>query len=117
MTESARLPVFGMKAGEAAWFAVIEKGDAIASIAADISGRKNSYNYAYTTFALRGEDELELYTGANIQEIQLLGEQIYTGDIQIRYSFLPSEQASYSGMAELYREKLVKEQSLQPLSG
>ncbi|WP_337099355.1 DUF5696 domain-containing protein [Paenibacillus sp. YIM B09110] len=117
VTESARMPVFGMKAGEAAWFAVIEKGDAIASIAADISGRKNSYNYAYTTFALRGEDELELYTGANIQEIQLLGEQIYTGDIQIRYSFLPSEQASYSGMAELYREKLVKEQSLQPLSG
>ncbi|MDQ0058571.1 DUF5696 domain-containing protein [Paenibacillus harenae] len=117
VTESARMPVFGMKAGDAAWFAVIEKGDAIASIAADVSGRKNGYNYAYTSFALRGEDELELYTGATIQEIELLNEQIYTGDIQVRYSFLPSEQASYSGMAEHYREKLVKEQSLQPLSG
>lgn len=115
VSENARMPVFGLKAGDAAWFAVIEKGDAIASIAADISGKKNSYNFIHSSYTLRGEDELELYTGSTIQEIQLLNEEIYKGDIQVRYSFLDKEKASYSGMAELYRNKLVAEQSLQPL--
>lgn len=40
VSQNARMPVFGMKAGDGAWFAVIEKGDAIASIAADISGKR-----------------------------------------------------------------------------
>jgi len=115
VSESARMPVFGMKEGSAAWFAVIEEGDAVASISADISGKKNSYNYIHSSYALRGEDELELYTGSKIQEIQLLNEEIYKGDIQIRYSFLSGDKASYSGMAELYRDRLVAENKLQPL--
>lgn len=115
VSESARMPVFGMKAGNAAWFAVIEEGDGIASIAADISGKKNSYNYVYSSYTLRGEDELELYTGSKIQEIQLLNDEIYKGDIQVRYSFLAGDKADYSGMAELYRDRLVAEKALEPL--
>ncbi|UQZ34932.1 hypothetical protein C2I18_16240 [Paenibacillus sp. PK3_47] len=116
VSQNARMPVFGMKAGDAAWFAVIEKGDAIASIAADISGKKNSYNFIHSSYSLRGEDELELYTGSTIQEIQLLNEEIYKGDIQIRYSFLDGDKAGYSGMAELYRNMLVSEELLTPLT-
>ncbi|WP_042197766.1 DUF5696 domain-containing protein [Paenibacillus camerounensis] len=116
VSQNARMPVFGMKAGDGAWFAVIEKGDAIASIAADISGKKNSYNFIHSSYSLRGEDELELYTGSTIQEIQLLSEELYKGDIQVRYSFLSQDKASYSGMAELYRDKLVSEKALTPLS-
>ncbi|OBZ13091.1 DUF5696 domain-containing protein [Bacillus sp. FJAT-26390] len=115
VSESARMPVFGLKAGSSAWFAVIEEGDGIASIAADISGKKNSYNYVHSSFALRGEDELELYTGSTIQEIQLLNDEIYQGDIKVRYSFLAEDKASYSGMAELYRDRLVADKALQPL--
>lgn len=116
VSQNARMPVFGMKAGDGAWFAIIEKGDAIASIAADISGKKNSYNFIHSSYSLRGEDELELYTGATIQEIQLLSEEIYKGDIQVRYSFLSGDKASYSGMAELYRDKLVAEKALTPVA-
>lgn len=54
VSESARMPVFGLKTEDAAWFAVIEKGDAIASIAADISGKKNSYNFIHSSYTLRG---------------------------------------------------------------
>ena len=115
VSESARMPVYGMKSGSAAWFAVIEEGDGIASIAADISGKKNAYNYVHSSYALRGEDELELYTGSTIQDIQLLNDEIYQGDIQIRYSFLAGDKASYSGMAELYRDKLAAEGALHPL--
>ena len=115
VSESARMPVFGMKAGEAAWFAVIEKGDAMASVAADVSGKKNSYNFVHSSFTLRGEDELELYTGNKVQEIQLLNDQLYRGDIVIRYSFLDHANASYSGMAALYRSRLAADNVLRPL--
>ncbi|RAP76870.1 hypothetical protein DL346_12150 [Paenibacillus montanisoli] len=114
ISEAARLPVFGMKSGDEAWFATIENGESIASINADISGRKNSYNYAYASFAIRGEDELELYKGNKVDEIQMLTEKAFQGDLQIRYNFLSGGDANYSGMAKLYREKLIKESVLKP---
>ncbi|SFJ33467.1 hypothetical protein SAMN02799624_04117 [Paenibacillus sp. UNC496MF] len=115
IAEAARLPVFGMKTGDEAWFATIEKGEGIASINADISGRKNSYNSAYASFAIRGEDELELYKGNKVDEFQLLTDDRFAGDIQLRYDFLSGDRASYSGMAALYRNNLAKEGVLQPL--
>ncbi|MDN4070140.1 DUF5696 domain-containing protein [Paenibacillus vini] len=115
VARKATMPVYGMKAGDTAWFAVIEEGDAIASIAADISGKQNSYNYVFSSFAVRGEDELELYTGDQIQEIQLLSDKIYSGDLAVRYRFLTGEDASYSGMAQVYRESLVAQNKLNPL--
>ncbi|HEX7056902.1 MAG TPA: DUF5696 domain-containing protein [Bacilli bacterium] len=114
IAEPARLPVFGLKAGDDAWFAVIEKGEGIASVNADVNGRQNSYNYAYASFAIRGEDTLELYKGDKVDEIQLLTESRYEGDLQIRYNFLTGSDASYSGMARLYRNKLVKDGVLKP---
>lgn len=116
VSESARMPVFGLKAGDNAWFAVIDQGDAIASIVADISGKQNSYNHAYASFAVRGEDELELYTGSTIQEIQLLSNKLYTGDITVRYSFLSGDDADYSGMARFYQDELVQAGKLAPLT-
>lgn len=115
VAEKARLPVFGLKSGNAGFLAVIDKGEGIASISADISGKKNSYNRVSTSFALRGEDWLELYTGQTVQDIQLLTDQRYQGDIHVRYSFLSGEQAGYAGMARLYREMLVMKGELKPL--
>ncbi|CAI6016593.1 hypothetical protein PAECIP112173_00086 [Paenibacillus sp. JJ-100] len=116
ISQSARMPVFGMKNGENAWFAVIEKGDGMASITADIGGRQNSYNHVHASFALRGEDELEMYTSQNMQEIQLLSEEPFRGDVQVRYQFLQGKDASYSGMARLYQQYLVEAGVLEPLT-
>lgn len=115
VSESAHMPVFGLKNGDRAWFAIIEKGDAMASIAADIGGRQNSYNHVYSSFSLRGEDELEMYTSQKIQEIQLLSEEPFRGDIQVRYQFLQGNDASYSGMARLYQQQLMNQNVLKPL--
>ncbi|TYP76645.1 DUF5696 domain-containing protein [Paenibacillus methanolicus] len=117
VAESVRLPVFGLKSGDGAWFAQIEKGDAIAAITADIGGRQNSFNHIHASFALRGEDELELYKGNEVDEIQLLSESRYTGDIQVRYSFLDGSDATYAGMAKIYRERLAAEGKLTALDG
>ncbi|AOZ92025.1 DUF5696 domain-containing protein [Paenibacillus crassostreae] len=115
VSEDARMPVYGLKSGDGAWFAVIEEGDAIASVNADISGKKNSFNHVYSSFEVRGEDELELYTGQTIQEIDLLSADLYQGDIRIRYSFLSGKDATYSGMAKLYQNLLTKNNILTPL--
>ncbi|WP_343045067.1 DUF5696 domain-containing protein [Paenibacillus lemnae] len=116
VAEKAAMPVYGLKADDAAWFAVIEEGDAAARIAADIGGKQSSYNYVYSSFAVRGEDELELYTGSKIQEIKLLSEELYRGNLSVRYSFLTGGDASYSGMAKAYRSMLVQQNKLTPLA-
>ncbi|MGN7455668.1 DUF5696 domain-containing protein [Paenibacillus pasadenensis] len=115
VSQSARMPVFGLKAGNAAWLATIEQGDALASVAADISGKKNSYNFVHSRFHVRGEDVLELYTGNKVQEIQLLNDRLHRGDLTVRYSFLDHDAASYSGMAAEYRSQLQASGVLQPL--
>ncbi|SFF28700.1 hypothetical protein SAMN05216378_5796 [Paenibacillus catalpae] len=115
VSESARLPVFGLKSGDNAWFAQIERGESIANVTADIGGRQNSFNHIHASFALRGEDELELYKGNEVDEIHLLSEARYTGDIQVRYNFLDGSDASYAGMAEIYRERLAAEGLLKPV--
>lgn len=116
VTQSVRLPIFGLKAGNEAWFATIDKGDAIASIHADVSGRNNSFNHIFSSFSIRGEDELELYKGTQVEEIQLLTDERYGGDISVRYHFLSGSEANYSGMAKYYRESLREEGILKPLS-
>lgn len=116
IAESARLPVFGLKSGDRAFFAVIDGGDGNASVAADISGKQNSFNHVFSRYAVRGDDELELYTGSKIQEIQLLSDEKYKGDIRVKYHFLSGEDASYSGMAQAYQTMLVEQGVLQPLT-
>lgn len=115
VSENARMPVFGLKTDNGAWLAIIELGDGIASVSADISGKQNSYNRAHSIFAVRGEDILELYTGDKIQDISLLTDEMFKGDIQVRYNFLGAKQSSYSDMAKLYQDKLVEQSVLKPL--
>jgi hypothetical protein len=112
---SARLPVFGMKSGNYAWFAEIVSGDAIANINADVSGRSNMYNKLFTGFAIRGEDTLDLYKGNQVEEIKLLTDRHLEGEVAVRYSFLSGDDANYSGMARYYRQQLENNGVLKPL--
>ncbi|HIW34552.1 MAG TPA: hypothetical protein IAA29_17390 [Candidatus Paenibacillus intestinavium] len=116
VSESARMPVFGLARNDAGWIAEMTKGEAIGSITSSISGMKNSYNNVYASFSLRGEDWLELYTGNVYQDIQILNEERYNGDLEVRYSFLSGENADYSGMAERYRKHLIDAGVLQQLA-
>lgn len=116
ISEYARMPVYGMKADDHAWLATIQNGDAIASVRADISGKQSSYNHAFTSFAVRGEDTLELYTGRNQQNIALYSNKRYEGDLRVQYVFLEGEDANYSGMARAYQTMLVEAKQLTPLN-
>ncbi len=117
-TRQSCFPVYGLKSGERAFFAIIEDGDALAQITADISGKRESYNTIYPQFRLLGyattslQGEVDATHRESAQwviardTINVYQSEMYEGDIKIRYAFLNGEDANYPGMARYYRSYL-----------
>ena len=90
------LPVFGMKKGGTAWYSH-RKGEAVASVRADIARTRDSYNIVLASFSTMSRMLID--TGGKVMTYQ---PSLYRGDIQIRYYFL-GESADYVGMAKELR--------------
>ncbi|WP_409344528.1 DUF5696 domain-containing protein [Paenibacillus sp. MBLB4367] len=101
--ETNRMPVFGMKRGDAAFFAVIEDGEALAKVNADISGRYHDYNTIGSEFTVRAKDIVNLNES---EQLVKTPKEMYPGKLQIRYGFMDGDQATYSGMAAYYQNYL-----------
>jgi len=114
--EPVRLPVFGLVQGDQAFMAVIEEGDALASIVADVSGRNHSYNSVSARFNLISADSITLSSGSEKSSIPVFQKKMYDGELKLSYSFLYGPSASYAGMAQAYRERLAKQYDWQPVS-
>ncbi len=113
--ETARMPVFGMKQGDRAFLGIIEDGDGIARVEADISGRTNSYNAVYSSYALNVSEPLTLSGNWTTQTVPKFQAEPYRGELSIRYGFLRGEDASYAGMASYYRAYLADRYKLSRL--
>jgi hypothetical protein len=113
--EAARLPVFGMKYASRGFVAIIEQGDAVATVEADVSGRLNDYNTVYPSFTIHNLEEVTLTNGWRSSTVKKFQAEPFQGDIVVRYGFLDAEEASYSGMAEHYRSYLVKQTGMSRL--
>ena len=109
----AQLPVYGMKYEEGALFAVITEGDALARIDASTAGAASDYNNVFTTFYVRGFEQLKMFgtTGAQA-DLPIIEEDIYDTSLAVEYVPLSGEDADYSGMASYYRNRLVAEGTL-----
>lgn len=107
-----RLPVFGIKKNDAAFLAVIEEGDGLAWLSADISGRLHEFNTVSPQFMVLPKDEVRL---SNNEIMHKTPKQMYRGKLRIRYSFLSGEQSDYSGMAASYRSYLEKKYGMKKL--
>ncbi|WP_054027855.1 DUF5696 domain-containing protein [Bacillus sp. FJAT-28004] len=110
--ELNRLPVFGMKKNDAAFLAIIEEGDALAKLSADISGRLHEFNTIAAQFLILPKDEVRL---SNNEIMHKTPKETYKGNLKIRYSLLSGEEADYSGMAASYRTYLEKADGLTKL--
>ena len=100
------LPVFGMSRTENAFLAVIESGDAVGTVHADVSGRYTGYNMVYSSYDLintSAQSEVLL----NIGGAQNYQEKPLQSDIQVRYIFLESEKNDYTAMALRYQKYLL----------
>lgn len=104
---TARMPVYGIRDGNKALFAVVEEGDAYASVNAEVSGKTTGYNDVYPSFTYLqyGETSLDDIVGAN--SYYMYSEAEFSGRYAVRYFFLTGDEADYSGMAACYREYLI----------
>jgi len=118
-TENVYLPVFGIKHEDKAMMAIIEEGDALGLIKADVSGRGNSFNTVHSEYRVRPVGSVTLDTGTahGSKSRPMFQSRLYNGRITVRYAFLGADQASWVGMAAHYRDYLISKYGLERLSG
>lgn len=111
--ENIRMALFGISRPDSGILATIEDGQSLSSISASVAGKVNDYNFIYPTFYLRGSDKLSMFgSTGNEADLPVLETNYYKADCKVRYTFLTEENASYSGMANYYRNRLMEEGKL-----
>lgn len=109
-TQKARMALFGISREESGILATIEEGQSLASVSASVSGKLNSYNYVYPIFTVRGYDKLDMFgASGNQASLPVVESRMAQTNLTVRYSMLEEDQASYSGMANYYRDRLISE--------
>ncbi len=108
-TQAVRLPLFAICRENSTLLATIEKGASFASVTADISGRSNSYNNAYASFTLRGDEKLSMFGAGETADMPIVEDDIYAETLTVRYTLLNEEHTGYSGVANYYRQRLIDE--------
>lgn len=111
-SQPSRLPVFGIKQENRALFGVIEQGDGIAAILAEGAGTTQNYNIAYSQITLTPRDQKTLTGNNKTNVFPVFPKESYKGTIKQRYFFLYAEEATYSGMAAVYRAFLEEKAGL-----
>ena len=116
--ESTTMPVFGLvdssKAASTGYFAIIENGDALASVTSDHTAH---YHYVFPSFKLIATDQYDLADAfssgtSSSTPVNVRAEKPYSGKCTVKYSLLSDNplsdknEASYLGMAHYYRDYL-----------
>lgn len=96
------LGAFGLKNGDNAFLCIIEKGDAIAQINANINST-TSLNTVYAGFSTT-----DILTDEKDNKVTRYYGYQYQSEIQLCYRFLSGKSATYSGMATTCRENLIR---------
>lgn len=114
-SNNAALGLFALCKEDSNILATIEDGASLASITAGVSGRVNSYNYAYATFVVRGSETLEMFgSTGNEADLPVVEPEPYDSMLTVRYTFLDEDHTGYNGVAEYYRQRLIDEGVLIP---
>ncbi len=97
---TAIVPAFGIKHGDSAFVALIQKGDAVACISADKATSISEYNKVYSSF--------------NVTPAAYKKRTVYSSrtsalnEISLCYRFLSGKNATYAGLASACREQLIR---------
>ncbi|MCM1056531.1 MAG: DUF5696 domain-containing protein [Firmicutes bacterium] len=114
-TYSAKLPVFGICRTDRSLLVTVEDGATTSVITAGVSGSYNDYNYAYPTFVLRNIDNLRMF-GNSATDVFVMEPDMYDINMKVSYSFPGEAYQGYAGLANYYRERLIAEGQLSPLT-
>ncbi len=109
-----RMPVYGMVKNGSGMFAIIESGDAVASISAASQNAESYYNYVNATANIRCTYEKAMFT-ANDKTNQTVFAAVKQTDgaetFTVRF-YLLGRDADYAEMAKVYRNYLTNEKGL-----
>lgn len=96
----AVIPAFGIKHGDSAFVALIEKGDAVSFINADKATTISEYNKVYPSFSITPV----LYENKTIHH----SSKQTVDEVSLCYRFLSGKNATYAGLASACREQLIR---------
>ncbi len=114
LTEGVRLPIYGVKKNDNGFLAIITECESNVMLKAYNSGMLNSYNFVYPTVTIRNSQTRRTSTGNT-------GAGVYYSDelpenLKIRIYPLVGNDANYVGMAKKYRQYLINDLGMAPLS-
>lgn len=92
------------------FLAVIESGESLAKVTVENGGASHMFCSVYTSFNPRPNDSYMLDGGLSVGTNAVWtveSERKYTGDYRMRIFILDEDNATYTGMANAYREYLV----------
>lgn len=107
--EKISLPVFGVVKNGQGFLAEVTSGAELANMNASISGKTSSYNNINTMVRYRVTEKISMLDQILSSSKDVLFSAIDTVTLpkySVKYSFLSAEKASYTGMAEMYRDIL-----------
>lgn len=110
VTEQAYMPVFGCKKGDSGLCAIIDSGVEMASVAWNVDSVNIGYSGVYATFGFRGYSQISPPRGYSspAQYIKVFTDYINDEKVQVSYYPLSGDKADITGMAEVYRNYLIK---------
>ena len=114
LTESIRMPVYGIKKNDSAYIAVMDQGAANVTLKAYCAGMLNSYNFIYPTINIR--DSQTRRTGAGTTGAGVYYSDELPENFILRVYPLAGDDADYIGMAQKYREYLINDVGMKPLA-
>ena len=102
-------PIFGMAHTDCgqAYLAIVESGDERCSIECQPNGVMINYNRCFARFLLR-DIFVQPLNNSNSGTVKTVESDRMHADLQVRYCLLSGDEANYSGMANAYREYLLK---------
>ena len=106
------VPVFGLVRGETAFAGIVTKGDMDVNISAALSYTALGYNRISGQFIFRRKAPFPLRRASFVTRFE---QERVEGDRELKYSFLRGYDATYVGMAKVYREYLMNERGLKRL--
>ena len=112
--EYAALPLFGMVDGDASFLAVIDGGQAKATVNFHQAGPYFHRNAAYLTFRMVNKDSVYLSGSDNSSKVVVFESALAEETCSVHYQFLPKN-SGYVEMAALYRRQLIEDGLLKDL--
>lgn len=114
--EQIYLPVFGICKTEEAYIGMIEQCDGSAYIEGIQAGKSTDYASASSSFSYRQLDNLKLYDKYGTEKIITFeSKKVTEVNPIIRYQFTNKEKSNLVGMAEIYRNRLIRKSNLSQL--